>query len=221
MKSGDDWSPFTSRAGFELAEILYTTAALSNDTIDRILDIWAATLVPHNNSAPLTDHHNLHSTIDAIKLGHVPWQSYTARYNGLRPENGPTPEWMTTDYQVWYRDPRKVIHTIFSNPDLVDGIDYVPYREFDSNGKRRYCDFMSADWAWKQCVRTFFPEMSVVANPILKGPYFCRSGHPWHDLHSCYTWQRQNYRLRGNWTARVPSSVPLSWERPQPSPPCP
>ncbi|KAF9790606.1 hypothetical protein BJ322DRAFT_1104263 [Thelephora terrestris] len=150
-KPDDDWSPFTSRAGFELAEIFYTTAALSNDTIDRILDIWAATLVPHNDSAPITDHHNLHSTIDAIKLGHVPWQSYTARYNGLRPEDGPTPEWMTTDYQVWYRDPRKVIHAIFSNPDLVDGIDYVPYREFDLNGKRRYCDFMSANWAWKQC----------------------------------------------------------------------
>ena len=145
----------TSRAGFELAETLYTTAALSNDAIDRLLRIWTTTLIPHNNSPPITDYHDLHATIDTIKLGHVPWKSYTARYNGLRPENGPTPKWMTTDYQVWYRDPRKVIHEIFANPDLASGIDYIPYHEFE-NDVRRYGDFMSGDWAWNQCVRMLF-----------------------------------------------------------------
>lgn len=59
---------------------------------------------------------------------------------------------MTTEYQLWYRDPRKVIHNLFGNPDLINSIDYVPYREFN-NGERRYCDFMSGDWAWKQSVR--------------------------------------------------------------------
>jgi len=147
----DDWTPFVSRAGFETAEILYTTASLSNNVIDNLLSIWSATLAPHDDSAPIADHHDLHTTIDAIELGHVPWRSYTARYNGLRPENGPAPEWMTTDYEVWYRDPREVIHNIFANPDLVDGFDYVPYREFE-NGKRQYSDLMSGDWAWNQCV---------------------------------------------------------------------
>jgi len=71
-KSNDDWSLFVSRAGFELAEMLYTKAPLSNDTIDKLLSIWAATLVPHDDSAPIIDHNDLHSTIDAIKLGHVP-----------------------------------------------------------------------------------------------------------------------------------------------------
>ena len=92
--------------------------------------------------------------IDAIKLGSVPWQSYTIKYNGLRPDNGPTPEWMTTEYQLWYRDPRKVIHNIFANPDLVNDIDYVPYRDFE-DGKCRYCDFMSDNWAWRQSVSPF------------------------------------------------------------------
>ena len=63
------------------------------------------------------------------------------------------PEWMTAEYELWYRDPRKVIHGIFSNPSLADGIDYVPYREFE-DGTRRYGDFMSGNWAWEQCVRT-------------------------------------------------------------------
>ena len=143
-----------SRAGFELAEILYTRAPFSNDTIDRLLSIWSATLLPHNDSAPILDHDDLHATIDAIKLGRVPWQSYTAKYNALRPENAPTPEWMDGTYQLWYRDPRKVIHNIFANPDLADGIDLVPYRDF-KDGKRQYCDFMSGDWAWTQCVSKF------------------------------------------------------------------
>jgi hypothetical protein len=109
-------------------------------------------LVPHNDSPPIIDHDDLHSTIDAIKLGSVPWQSYTVKYNGLRPETGPTPEWMTMDYQLWYRDPRMVIHNILANPELANAVDYVPYREFENN-KRWYADFMSGNWAWKQCVR--------------------------------------------------------------------
>ena len=153
-KPDGNWTPFTSCAGFELAEILYTTASLSNSIIDNLLSIWSATLVPYNDSTPLLNHHNLHSTINAIKLGNVPWQSYTVWYNGLQPEDGPTPEWMTVEHQLWYQDPCKVIHNIFANPDLIDGIDYVPYHEF-VNGKRRYSDFMSGDWAWNQCVCTF------------------------------------------------------------------
>lgn len=157
MKSPDDWTPFISRVGFEVAEILYKKAPLSNEFIDKLLNLWSATLVPHNDSPPILDHDELHSTIDAIQLGQVPWQSYTARYNGLRPENAPAPEWMNTEYQLWYRDPRKVIHNILANPDLTDGIDYVPYRDFEDD-KQRYSDFMSGDWAWRQCVRKFHRE---------------------------------------------------------------
>ena len=135
LKPKDDWSPFVSRAGFELADILYNKVPLSNDNINKLLSLWHATLVPHDASPPILDHHDLHSTINAIKLGHIPWQSYTAQYNGLCPENGPTPEWMTAEYQVWYRDPRKVIHNILANPNLADGIDYVPYHKF-KDGKR-------------------------------------------------------------------------------------
>ena len=118
LKPGDDWTPFVSRAGFEAAEILYSAASLSNDIVDRLLSIWRATLVPHDDEAPITDHRDLHLTIDAINLGHVPWQSYTAHYQGLCPDDAPTPEWMTTDYQLWYRDPRRVIHNILANPNL-------------------------------------------------------------------------------------------------------
>ena len=42
---------------------------------------------------------------------------------------------MTANYQLWYQNPRKVIHSLLGNLGLVDGIDYTPYCEFDS-GKR-------------------------------------------------------------------------------------
>jgi hypothetical protein len=45
-----------------------------------------------------------------------------------------------------------VIHNILANPELANAVDYVPYREFENN-KRWYADFMSGNWAWKQCVR--------------------------------------------------------------------
>ena len=153
-KPDDNWAPFTSHAGFELAEILYTTAPLSNNAINTLFNLWNAMLVPHNDTAPFTNHKDVHSTSDAIKLDNMLWQSYTARYNSLYPEDGPTPEWMNTDYQLWYCEPQKVIHSILTNPDLVDGIDYVLYREFE-NDNRCYCDFMSANWAWEQCVCIF------------------------------------------------------------------
>jgi len=59
---------------------------------------------------------------------------------------------MDKEYQLWYRDPRKVVHNILANPDFSTTLDYIPYHDFQ-DGKRRYCDFMSGDWAWDQCVR--------------------------------------------------------------------
>lgn len=150
-QSKEDWTPFESRAGFELAEVLYLKAHLSQSIINNLLDLWSATLVPHHDVPPITDHQDLHSQIDAIKLGNIPWRSYTAQYQWLRPENGAVPEWMRKKYQIWYRDPRQVIHHILANPEFLSGIDYAPHRDF-RDGERRYSDFMSGDWAWEQCV---------------------------------------------------------------------
>ncbi|KAF9780630.1 hypothetical protein BJ322DRAFT_1164944, partial [Thelephora terrestris] len=149
-KSEDNWTPFTSQAGFELAEILYLKAHLSQTIINDLLDIWSATLVPHNDVPPITSHRDLHSQIDAIGLGNIPWRSYTAQYQWLLPEDGPVPEWMRKKYPIWYRDPRKVIHHILANPEFTSGIDYAPHQDFQ-DGERQYKDFMSGDWAWEQC----------------------------------------------------------------------
>ena len=150
-RSDDDWAPFASRAGFETAEFLYVKTHLSHGDIDQLLALWSATLAPHNDFPPFVDHQDLHAQIDAIRLGHVPWRSYTAQYQGLRPDGGPIPEWMDAKYELWYPDPRKIIHNLLTNPEFVSGIDYAPHRDFQ-DGKRQYGDFMSGDWAWDQCV---------------------------------------------------------------------
>lgn len=64
---------------------------------------------------------------------------------------------MSTKYQLWYHNPWKIIHNILANSDLADGVDYVAYRDFE-NGKQQYCDYMSGDWAWRQCVSEFCRE---------------------------------------------------------------
>lgn len=150
-KANNDWSPFTSRAGFELAEFLFADAELSRKKIDRLLELWAATLIPHGNSPPITNHQDLHHQIDAIGLGNVQWKTTPLKYDRPLPMTARPPEWMTTEYDVWYRDPRDVVRNILASPDFEGQIDYVAYREFDGD-QRRYSNMMSGDWSWRQSV---------------------------------------------------------------------
>jgi hypothetical protein len=152
-KSKDDWSPFESRAGFELADLLFKKAELSQRNIDHLLSIWSATLAPHGDVPPITDYNDLYAQIDSIDLGPLPWKLWTGGYQGRRPENSASPRWMDEQYQLWFRDPRKIVHGILANPDFKTNIDHAPYRDFRDR-KHRYCDFMSGDWAWNQCVST-------------------------------------------------------------------
>ena len=151
-KASDDWSPFPSRAGLELAEFLFAEAELSQKKIDKLLELWAATLVPHGDFPPISTHQNLHRQIDAITLGDVSWESASLKYEEPLPKVTRIPEWMTKGYDVWYRDPRKVIRNMLARADFDGHIDYTAYREFDGE-KRQYGNMMSGDWSWRQSVR--------------------------------------------------------------------
>lgn len=73
-------------------------------------------------------------------------------YSGDRPSGPDTPLWMREKHEVWFRDPREIMHGILGNPEFSGSIDYIPYRDF-INRKRRWSEFMSGDWAWHQAVR--------------------------------------------------------------------
>jgi hypothetical protein len=152
VRSQTDWFPFDSRIGFELADFIFTKAELSKKKVNRLLELWAASLVPHGVRPPITDHTDLLRQIDSIPLGNVPWECFCLSYDRPPPETTRPPEWKVTEYEIWFRNPREVIKGILSNPEFNSHIDYSAYQEFE-NSKRRYCDMMSADWAWRQSVR--------------------------------------------------------------------
>lgn len=152
----DDWTPYRSRLEFEVAEFLFVQNQMPAAQINKLLDLWATSLLGHTTSdqPPFADCKDLYKTIDSTPLGDVPWQSFAVKYTGERPEDlDDVPPWMDERYEVWYRDPREVVRNMLANPDYANEIDYRPFREFSSDGdERQYCDFMSGDWAWQQAV---------------------------------------------------------------------
>ncbi|KAH7905578.1 hypothetical protein BJ138DRAFT_1118343 [Hygrophoropsis aurantiaca] len=149
-KSPDDWTPYRNRVEFETAEFLYTQNQMAAGQIDKLLDLWAATLIKHGEAPPFADHRDLYSTIDNTPLGDVKWQNFSINYTGEKPEQN-MPPWMLQNFDVWYRDPREVIRNMLASPDYANEMDYRPFREYSTTSdERQYQDFMSGDWAWNQ-----------------------------------------------------------------------
>jgi hypothetical protein len=163
-----DWTPFRSRVDFETAGFLYKRCQMSGSNIDTLMELWAAHSVllrdhPQDmsessgsslNLSPFSDHRDMYSKIDAIQIGGVPWQSITLSFDGPIPDSENPPSWMKAGHTVWFREPRLLFKKMLENPDFRDFFDYAPYRQYDTNGQRRYQNFMSGDWAWKQAVST-------------------------------------------------------------------
>jgi hypothetical protein len=144
------WSPFTSRAHFRFAEFTYKKTEMSKSNTNELIEIWEDFSGKPNNEQPFRNAEDILSTIDEIDLGHVPWEKFSLQYPGELPESNP-PTWMTKEYHVWFRDPRKIIHLILANKDFDHEIDYSPHQIF-VDGKRKFSNFMSGDWAWRQAV---------------------------------------------------------------------
>ncbi|KAG2116276.1 hypothetical protein DEU56DRAFT_974984 [Suillus clintonianus] len=159
-----DWTPYDSRVGFETAEFLFTRNQMSARQIDSLLDLWAATLIKHQDSPPFSGHRDLYDTIDATPLGELAWESFTMSYNGIKPAED-VPPWMTGTYEVWFRDPRLLVHNILANPDFDGEIEYVPYRDYNDNDQRCFKNFFSGDWAWNQAD-------TITEDPELHGSTF-------------------------------------------------
>ncbi|KAH9011184.1 hypothetical protein EDB83DRAFT_2234139 [Lactarius deliciosus] len=118
------YSPFSSRAEFELAELLYIHVEMSAGQIDKLMNVFATL---NNGPPPFTGHHEMYSLIDAIKQGEIAWNSFSIAYNGPRPQNGlPIPPWMNDLYEIWFRDPLQVIEAQISNPEFNGMMDFSP-----------------------------------------------------------------------------------------------
>ena len=146
----NDWSPFASRAHFRLAEFTYKKTEMSKANTNELIEIWEDLAGRSGGEHPFKNAEDILKTIDKIDLGHVPWEKFTLEYPGDLPDANP-PTWMTKEYTVWFRDPRKVIHTILANKDFDGEVDYSPHQIL-IGGKYKFSNFMSGDWAWRQAV---------------------------------------------------------------------
>jgi Plavaka transposase len=177
----DDWTPYDNRLQFEVANFLYRRNQMSAGNINILLGLWAASLVIHDDEPPFSSASDLYDTIDSTPLGDVAWQSFSLRYNCPPDVSNPLP-WMTAEYDVWFRDPRTLVHNLLANPDFKSGFDYAPYQEHMPDGVHRFGDFMSGNWAWNQAVRH---PCSLCGLILISWPpgYHCRgSTNPWRGL---------------------------------------
>ena len=124
---------------------------MSAGDIDTLLQLWIELHQDCGCPAPFQNHQDAYKKIDSIKVGDVPWDKFTLKYDGDLPASD-VPPWMKAEYEVWYRDPRLVIQNMFLNPEFKDGMDYAPYIKTDPSNGRIYHDFMSGEWAWEKAV---------------------------------------------------------------------
>ena len=147
----NDWTPYGNRLQFEVADFLFRRNQMSASDINFLLSLWGASLATHGGVPPFLKATHLYETIDSTPLGGVAWESFSLQYNGPQPENN-VPSWMRAEYDVWFRDPRTLVHNLLSNRDFKSDFDYAPFQERTVDGLHRFYDFMSSNWAWNQAV---------------------------------------------------------------------
>lgn len=221
-----DWSPFLSKAHFQIADLIYREARMSKGLTDKLFSHTNSFLRSTNGlaEAPFTNFKDMCETIDRIKVGDLPWQASNV---GFHDDDGNIPgeddpnfrPWMTQEYEVNYRDPLDVVTHMLSNPDFRDGFDYTPFRDYGGhNNKRRWRDVMSGDWAWHQAVRSEFlrdglkfVSLLFIHHPLagldLAGPK-----RSWLDACSYYTGERQDNRFGCYRAERFLPALLVDWQ---------
>lgn len=132
---------------------------MSGKKIDELMQLWACTL-EEGQDPPFAGRDHLYDSLDSIRCNVQEWEHFTISFDGEMPA-GPLPSWMIREYEVFFRDPRKVLHSQIGNPDFKHDMDYIPKRVYNERGKRQYKDFMTGEWVWAQAVcRTYMLSTS-------------------------------------------------------------
>ncbi len=168
----DDFTPYEHCAAFELADLVYRRNQMPAGQLNNLLQIWCSTM-QNGADPPFANTDDLYQTIDATNIGSMPWQSFTISYGGdMGP--GEPPSWKIAEYEIFYRDPHTILLNQLSNQDFAAEMDFAPKRVTDAQGKRRYQDFMSGNWAWRQAVCVYSTERAFHLM-LISGPYLRRT----------------------------------------------
>ncbi len=98
-RSPSNYSPFSLRESFLLADLLFRRAQMSAGNIDDLME-YITCLVPPDRDPPFSDSRDLYETIDAAKLGQVPWHSFTLSYQPKEGENISNVPWKSKTFEV-------------------------------------------------------------------------------------------------------------------------
>lgn len=169
-KGPENWAPYDSYLQFEVADFLFRKNQMSAGDINFLLGLWTKSLVTHDGKPPFSKAKHVYDTIDSTPLGDVAWESFSLHYTGTQPDQN-VPSWMKAEYDVWFRNPRRLVQNLLSNPDFKSDFDYMLFQE-RVDGVHRLQDFMSGNWAWNQAVR--FPTILL----IYINPYYVRISLP-------------------------------------------
>jgi len=152
-----DWGPFEDRLAFEWAHEYYVELKASKKRIAKGLELWRAALLKGDASTdvPWKSAEEMYNTIDSIQEGDNPWLTYEFCYTGPRPA-GIVPKWMDATYELNVRNILVLLEEMLANRDFDGHFDTRPFREYDSDGKRCWSNFMSGDWAADEAVRLLF-----------------------------------------------------------------
>ncbi|KAF8801773.1 hypothetical protein BYT27DRAFT_7226673 [Phlegmacium glaucopus] len=120
----NNFATFNNSAAFELADLLFRRDQMSGTHINDLLQIWASTL-SEDQDPPFLSKNEMYNIIDDLDLGDAPWNSFTVMYNGEIQEGKTTP-WKHKSFEVWYRDPRLVLHNQLGNREYANEMDFAP-----------------------------------------------------------------------------------------------
>jgi hypothetical protein len=146
--------PFQDRLAFEFADFCFCQLQISESSINRALQLWAAQAAKYGaDDVPWKSATNVYDTIDQIQQGDNPWKSVSFRYRGPLPRNPPT--WMTKKFELVTRDICHVLREQIACTSFDGHWDYLPFRDFNGAGDRVWTNLMSGEWAAKEAVRAF------------------------------------------------------------------
>ena len=139
---------------FETTNLLFTQCQISTGKTDNLLEVWAASLAPHNDKPPFKDHCDLYSMIDSTPLpgGDAEWKTFNLHFHSNEELPPDTPNWKKKKWDVWYYNPHQLIHNLLQNPDFHDKFDYTPYQEYNMDGNYCFHNVMSGNWCWHEAV---------------------------------------------------------------------
>ncbi|PBK80946.1 hypothetical protein ARMGADRAFT_1146782 [Armillaria gallica] len=151
--------PFDDPIHFHIADFLFRKEEMSQGHIDELMELWTATMLKHNNFGPFENHASMLKIINSIKHSSSPWKCFVTQIDPNLPAHALS--WQRDQYQIWYQDPDTIISHILASPDFCMEFDTAPYVHVGRDGKQRWGDFMSGNFAWRQCTRIYTDDPST------------------------------------------------------------